>query len=36
MLVDAPDDVAGQLLEQQRVTADRLAIELRHLGPETT
>ncbi len=36
MLVESPDDVAGQLLEQQGVTADRLAIELRHLGPETT
>ena len=33
-LVEQPEDVAGQLLESSGVTADRVASELKHLGPE--
>jgi hypothetical protein len=33
-LADSPEDVAGQLLESSGITADRVAQELRHLGPE--
>ncbi|MEX2598217.1 MAG: Clp protease N-terminal domain-containing protein [Dehalococcoidia bacterium] len=33
-LVEEPDDIAGQLLESAGVTAERIAGELRHLGPE--
>lgn len=35
-VLESPDDVAGQLLEQQGVTSGRVAAELGHLGPETT
>ena len=35
-VLETPDDVAGQLLEQQGVTAARLTAELGHLGPEET
>ena len=33
-LADSSEDVAGQLLESSGITADRVAQELRHLGPE--
>lgn len=33
-LVEQPEDVAGQLLEGSGITADRVAAELRHMGPE--
>ena len=33
-LADSPEDVAGQLLESSGITSDRVAQELRHLGPE--
>ena len=35
-VLESPDDVAGQLLEQQGVTAGRVTAELGHLGPEET
>ncbi|MEK9659344.1 MAG: Clp protease N-terminal domain-containing protein [Chloroflexota bacterium] len=34
-LVESPEDVAGQMLESAGITADRVAAELRRLGPET-
>jgi hypothetical protein len=34
-LVESPEDVAGQMLESAGVTAERVAAELRRLGPET-
>jgi hypothetical protein len=34
-LVESPEDVAGQLLESAGLSADRVAAELRRLGPET-
>ena len=33
-LVDQPEDVAGQLLDGVGITSDRVAAELRHIGPE--
>jgi ATP-dependent Clp protease ATP-binding subunit ClpC len=34
-LVEQPEDVAGQLLEGSGITTDRVAAELRHMGPES-
>ena len=33
-LVESPEDMAGQMLEGLGITADKVAAELRHLGPE--